>query len=113
MKKFILILSVLFSFNVFSQTEKIESDTVPDMISKVDTAMYQYRISFSQVTTIWSGKNLEADMLDLFKSQVVFNDQLKQYIFTSSVNVDRFEVLRLFTGYDITYFKKIPIITTN
>ena len=110
MKKIIFICSILFSLNLYSQN--ITTDTA-SVVSKVDTSMYQYRIAFLQVTTTWSGKSLENDMFDLFKSQVVFNDQLKQYIFTSNVDVDRIEILKIFTGYEITYFKKIPILTTN
>lgn len=116
MKKIILLALTIMSLNSFCQVSSSpELRFLGDSISvkKCKSSLYQYRISFSQLSTSWSTNIIQSDLYDIFKSQVIYSEPLRQFVFTSCENIDKVELLKKFINLDITYFKKIPLFTTN
>ena len=95
MKKIIIttVATLMFS-SLFSQTDSVK--------------IYQYRIELSSINTLGSFDLIKNDLSDLFKSKLSFYDQISQIIFTSTEDVDKYELQKfiMISGYDVKYFKK-------
>lgn len=115
MKKILLFTFCIMTLNSFSQesyTDKNfeQSSDTTETINIPTQKAFQYRISFSQVSSKWTSKSIETEMFDLFKSEATYNEQLNQYVFNSIEDIDRIRLVSTFSNYNLTYFKKIPII---
>lgn len=112
----LLVIFLLIGFNSICQTS-VESDStlIQDTSSlSVDNSnvkYFQYRISIEEITTSSVSKMVEPQMFDIFRVQISFNENLKQFIFVSSEDIDSFSLHKTFYNYQISYFKKIPIKT--
>jgi hypothetical protein len=98
MKKIIITAFATLMFSgLFSQTDSVK--------------IYQYRIELSNVTTLGSFDLIKNDLSDLFKSKLSFYDQISQIVFTSTEDVDKYELQKfiMISGYDVKYFKKEKI----
>jgi len=107
MKKIIItIFTTLLFSNLFSQSDSISVDSVK---------MYQYRIKLSNITTNGSANLAPVELLDIFKSKLIFNETLSQFVFISNQDVEFIELKRFLdsTDYSLIYFRKEKVLKLN
>jgi hypothetical protein len=105
--------SQLFSQNKDSvQTEEVldveylqaEETTLVDSIG----SFFQYRVEFIQNCS-YIKEDVTANIRDLFKSDVSFNQTLNQFIFTTKKDMTQYELSENLSMV-VTYFKKIDLM---
>jgi hypothetical protein len=121
MKKVLIYLLLLIA-NV-SNAQKMYEELDPEIIQE-DTTMivenitedttktfYHYRISFNDVNTKFDSGDLQTDMTEMFKTKTEFNEIIKQFVFVSTEDVEEYTLRTNLSNHQLTYFKKIIIIT--
>lgn len=121
MKKVLIYLLLLIA-NV-SNAQKMYEELDPEIIQE-DTTMivenitedttktfYHYRISFNDVNNKFDSGDLQTDMTEMFKTKTEFNEIIKQFVFVSTEDVEEYTLRTNLSNHQLTYFKKIIIIT--
>lgn len=99
-------------FLAISDTISISSEQV--LKSKLDRKIiYCYRLSFDQINSKWLSNPLQSELSEIFKSQVYFEEGIRQFIFQSSEDVTEFKIKNTLTNYALIYFKKYDIAKKN
>jgi hypothetical protein len=91
MKLFILLITLLFSKNIYSQS----SDKI-----------YQYRIGIKEVMTPGSSKLVEDYLYDIFLVKPEYNELLERFVFESYLNIDEQFLKKKLLNNEVVYFKK-------
>jgi hypothetical protein len=119
MKKYLftILLAVGFS-QLFSQNkDSVQTEEVLDVeyLQTEETALvdsigsfFQYRVEFIQNGS-YIKEDVTANIRDLFKSDVSFNQTLNQFIFTTKKDMTQYELSENLSMV-VTYFKKIDLM---
>lgn len=119
MKKYIITILLAVGLTpLFSQTkDSVQTEDVLDVeylqieeTTLVDSTgnLFQYRVEFIQ-NGPYLKEDVTASIRDLFKSDVIFNQTLNQFIFTTKKDMTQYELSKNLSMI-VTYFKKIDLM---
>lgn len=94
-------LFIILSFGILTTSLKSQDIANSDSLVK-----YQYRITFTRVTSTQS--SLVENMSDFFRTKIEYYENINQYIFITDKDVEQSEFSKNFSQ-EITLFKKIRI----
>jgi hypothetical protein len=114
MKKVLIILLIITANSANAQNNYSEIETIgEDTIKIVETLIqdstklyYHYRISFNNVNNKFDSNDLKPEMVEMFGTEIEFNEIVKQFVFISDENIEEVILIKKIINHELSFFKK-------